>query len=125
MPLVAIESPWSGMPGGLGRAELYLRNCIRDCLHRQEVPWASHAMLALTHALYEDDLEQRYEGLEVNHTMIQNYVDYVALYVDHGISRGMLQAEAWAREAGKRVERRYIFKVRVTLEQVQKARSNG
>jgi len=56
--LTVIESPWAGLGAG-EKAKKYLRNCIRDALARNEIPWASHAMLAWTEALYETDVEQR------------------------------------------------------------------
>jgi hypothetical protein len=105
--LVAIETPWAGLDAG-EKAKKYLRNCIRDSLARNEIPWASHAMLAWTDALYETDEEQRLEGINVNKRMILR-VDLVAVYSDHGISKGMQQAITWARMNGKRVESRRIY----------------
>lgn len=106
--LVVLESPWAGLDAG-PRAEAYLRNCLRDSLARDEIPWASHAMLALTRALYEEDPEQRAEGIEVCKKMIKDHAMKVVVYADHGISSGMRQAIVWARMHGKPVEVRKIF----------------
>jgi hypothetical protein len=108
--LVIIESPWAGLGAG-EKAKSYLRNCIRDCLVRSEIPWASHAMLALTEALYEADEEQRAEGLIVAKRMILR-ADKVAFYVDHGMSRGMTEALAWCKVHGKTRENRRIYQVK-------------
>jgi hypothetical protein len=105
--LTVIESPWAGLGAG-EKAKKYLRNCIRDALARNEIPWASHAMLAWTEALYETDVEQRAEGIEVNKLMIMR-ADCIAFYVDHGMSKGMHQAWIWARMHGKSVEKRTLY----------------
>lgn len=107
-PLVIIESPWAGLGAG-ERAAHYLRQCIRDVLARGEIPWASHAMLAHTRALYEEDAEQRLEGLEINKAMIQHYAHLIAFYTDHGLSPGMLMAKRWAVMHGKKIEERKIL----------------
>lgn len=106
--LVVLESPWAGLDAG-PKAEAYLRNCIRDSLAREEIPWASHAMLALTRALYEEDPDQRAEGIETCKRMIQLHAQKVVVYADHGISTGMRAAITWARMHGKPVELRTIY----------------
>lgn len=106
--LVCIESPWAGLDAG-ERAIAYLRNCIRDSLSRSEIPWASHAMLAHTRALYEEDEEQRNEGIDVCKRFIKDRADLVVVYCDHGVSRGMKEAIRWARMHGKKVEFRMIY----------------
>lgn len=105
--LAVIESPWAGLDAG-SKAKHYLKQCIRDSLARGEIPWASHAMLAWTEALYEGDEEQRAEGLLVNKKMILK-ADVVAIYVDKGKSGGMKEAETWARMHGITVEIRNIY----------------
>jgi len=107
-PLVVIESPWAGLGAG-EKAQAYLRACLRDSLSRGEIPWASHAMLANTRALYEEDEDQREEGLEVNREMIRCYGTLVVLYADYGISPGMKMAQRWAIMQGKPVEVRKIY----------------
>jgi hypothetical protein len=107
-PLVVIESPWAGLGAG-ERALDYLRNCIRDSLARGEIPWASHAMLAHTRALYEEDEDQRAEGLETNREMIRCHAQLVVFYTDHGMSPGMKLARQWAGMHGVRIEERKIY----------------
>ena len=106
--LVVIESPWAGLGAG-ERAEHYLRQCIRDSLARGEIPWASHAMLAMTRALYEEDPDQRAEGLETNRAMILHHAQLIAFYTDHGMSPGMSMAKRWAGMHGKPTEERSIY----------------
>jgi hypothetical protein len=106
--LVVIESPWAGLGAG-EKATNYLRQCIRDSLSRGEIPWASHAMLAHTRALYEEDEDQRAEGLEINRAMIMHYAQLVAFYIDHGMSAGMKLARQWAGMHGVRIEERKIY----------------
>ncbi|HXJ94189.1 MAG TPA: hypothetical protein VMT20_15180 [Terriglobia bacterium] len=107
MTVTVIASPWSGLGAG-DKAKAYLRACIRDSLARDEIPWASHAMLAWTRALYEEDEEQRAEGILVSKKMIVK-CELVAVYVDHGISAGMKEEEIYAKMHGKRVERRSLY----------------
>jgi hypothetical protein len=105
--LVVIESPWAGLGAG-EKAKKYLRACIRDALARNEIPWASHAMLAWTEALYETDEEQRSEGINVNKLMILK-ADLVAFYVDKGMSAGMHLAQRWCVMHGKKFEKRTLY----------------
>lgn len=116
--LVVIESPWAGLGAASAttlsqlekcKAVDYLRNCVRDSLARSEIPWASHAMLALTRALWEEDEDQRAEGIQVGKKFIKDYADKVVVYSDFGISKGMQEAIIWARMHGKKVEIRKIY----------------
>ena len=58
MKLVVIESPYKG---DVARNTLYLRHCIRDCINREESPYASHRML--TDALNDNDPVERAVGI--------------------------------------------------------------
>lgn len=107
MSLTVIESPWAGLGAG-EKAKTYLRACIRDSLARNEIPWASHAMLAWTDALYESDEEQRAEGINVNKLMILK-ADLVAFYVDKGMSHGMQLAHRWCIMHGKPFVKRTLY----------------
>lgn len=106
--LVAVESPWAGLGAGEKAAE-YLRNCLRDSLAHDELPWASHCMLAMSRALWEEDEDQRAEGLEVNRDFIQHYATKVIFYTDYGMSPGMQKARLWAGMYGKAIEFRKIY----------------
>ena len=108
MILVAIESPWAGLDAG-PRALDYLRQCIRDSLARGEIPWASHAMFAHTRALYEEDPEQRAEGIMTAMHFIRKHAQLVAFYEDHGMSEGMKLAHREAIIHRKPIVRRKIY----------------
>jgi hypothetical protein len=105
---VVLETPWAGLGAG-DKAKSYVRNCIRDCIARGEIPWASHVMFAWTDALYETDEEQRAEGIELNKQMLLR-ADKVVAYTDHGISKGMQIAITFAKIHGKNVEKRFLYK---------------
>jgi hypothetical protein len=94
-PLVGIETPWAGLDAGGPKSMEYLRAALRDSLSHGELPWASHCTLAMTRALYEEDPDQRAEGLDVNCAFIQHYATAVIFYIDHGMSNGMKQARQW------------------------------
>jgi hypothetical protein len=85
--LVVIESPFAGRDA-VERAAFrnYLRRCALDSLGRGEAPYASHAML--TQWLDDDVPEQRAQGIEAGLAWGAR-ADLVAVYTDHGVSRGM------------------------------------
>lgn len=58
MRLVIIESPYKG---DTARNLRYLRSCIRDCINREESPYASHRML--TDALDDSSSFERAVGI--------------------------------------------------------------
>lgn len=115
--LVIVESPWAGLGANQvdernllqSKAAIYLRKCIRDSLARGEIPWASHAMFALSRSLYEEDADQRMEGIEIGKRAIKDLASKVVFYVDHGISPGMQQARTWAIMNGVEIEMRKIY----------------
>lgn len=107
--LVVVVNPWVGLGAGK-KAEAYLRNCIRDCIARGELPWAAHCMFDLSRALYIEDAEQRTEGLYLQKMMILKS-DKLAVYQDHKISLEMQQTILFARIHGKAVDNRYLYRI--------------
>lgn len=104
MKLVIIESPYKG---DTPRNLRYLRSCIRDCLSRNESPYASHRML--TDALDDDSPAERALGIEAGLAWRDVYqpiksnrgawtmgFDRVRLvfYIDLGWSEGMVIAKS-------------------------------
>jgi hypothetical protein len=65
--------------------------------------------MAWTRALYEEDADQREEGIQVNKDFIRRYAEKVVVYTDHGISPGMKAAIQWAGIHGKPIEYRRVF----------------
>lgn len=87
--LVVIESPYRGAtPEEVERNKRYLRACLRDSLLRGEAPFASHAMYAATGALDDDVPIERELGMVAGFRWAE-VADFVAVYVDLGISDGM------------------------------------
>jgi hypothetical protein len=105
MPRVVLESPCGG---DVESNKKYARACIRDCLTRGESPIASHLLYTQEGIL--DDLipEERALGIAAGHawTLI---CDYVVVYIDRGISGGMVQGIEVAVKAKIRVECRSLF----------------
>jgi hypothetical protein len=119
MRTVVIESPYRPM---LGKATVhaglflyhqllqrnidYCKKAIKDCLDRNESPYASH--LLLTQVLNDNIYGERKKGLEASHQWI--YVaDLVAFYIDHGYSEGMLRSLELCKRAGLKHEEREIL----------------
>lgn len=84
MRLVIIESPFSGDEA---RNRAYLQRCIRDCLDRGESPYASHQML--TDALRDSVPEEREAGIRAGFAW-RRMAAATVIYVDYGVSSGML-----------------------------------
>lgn len=102
MHLVVMESPYTGdIPTNL----TYARRCLRDCIARGELPFASH--LLYTQVLNDAELKDRELGISLNLEMIVR-CDYLVVYIDHGQSTGMLQAISFAVDLGKTIHYRYL-----------------
>jgi hypothetical protein len=83
MRRVIIESPYSGEVEENVR---YARECLFDCLARGEAPFASH--LLYTQILDDTNPDQRARGIRAGFEWMF-VANYVVVYVDRGISRGM------------------------------------
>ena len=86
MRRVVIESPYKG---DVARNLAYLERCIADCLQRGEAPYASHKLL--TTVLDDTVLAERLQGIRCQLAWIEA-CDYVAIYMDYGITSGMQHA---------------------------------
>lgn len=104
MKLVVIESPYAG---DVDRNLLYLDFCIRDCLDRDESPYASHRML--TSALDDNDALQREAGIEAGLAWRRRADDRL-FYIDLDWSRGMLAARTLYMSEGLSFEWRKLTK---------------
>jgi hypothetical protein len=91
MRRVVLESPFSG---DIEANMKYARECLRDCLLRNESPVASHILFASTATLDDSDPVERAAGINAGHAWFHG-AHAVVVYVDRGISKGM--------EAGIRV----------------------
>lgn len=85
MKLVVIESPYAGDTED--NIE-YVKFCMLDCMRRGEAPFASH--LLYTQVLDDLDLDQREYGLRAGWAWMDR-AELVAVYIDRGISPGMMR----------------------------------
>ena len=98
---VAIESPYAGAtPEILERNLRYVRACMRDCLLRGETPIASHALYTQPDVLDDSLPADRELGMRAGWNWFA-VVDFVAVYVDLGISGGMQRGIVEATRIGR------------------------
>lgn len=106
--LVLVESPFAGMgdnfltqwaDGKMNRA--YLERCIRHCVDRGDSPYASHKMLTI--ALNDFIPAERFRGMQAGLAW-SRAVDAVVVYIDRGVSGGMLFGIDRAIKEGRKVE---------------------
>lgn len=100
---VIVESPFAG---GFGNVK-YARECVKDCIHRGESPFASH-LLYTQKGLLDDRLpEERTRGMDAAFDWLE-VADYVAVYMDFGITPGMVVGIVRAAKLGKKIRLRWI-----------------
>lgn len=104
MRRVVIESPYAG---GVEKNLRYLRAAMRDCLKRGEAPYASHALYTQPGVLNDGIPEERKLGMEAGFEW-GAYADAVVVYIDLGVSFGMLTGVDRARSRGQPVEYRTL-----------------
>jgi len=101
---VILESPFAG---DTERYLRYLRAAMRDCLHRGEAPFASHALYTQPGVLDDDSVTERALGIEAGFAW-RHVADKTVVYMDLGISSGMQAGIDHAMELGLRVEFRRL-----------------
>jgi hypothetical protein len=105
--LVIIESPFgSDDPAVLEENKRYCDACLRDSLNRGESPFASHRVY--TRVLDDNVPEQRRKAMEAGFAWMRKAADLVTVYVDRGISEGMMKGIERASGVGKRIEFRKV-----------------
>lgn len=104
MRRVVIESPYAG---DVERNLRYLRACMADCLRRDEAPYASHALYTQPGVLDDDVPEERRQGMEAGFAWGEA-AEATVMYMDLGVSLGMLAGEERALRAGRPIEYRWI-----------------
>jgi len=102
--LVILESPYAG---DLERNTNYARRCMRDCLLRNEAPFAPHLLYTQPYVLDDAIPEERARGIEAGLWWGAKAAATV-VYTDHGISSGMLQGIERAAKAGRPIEYRKL-----------------
>ncbi|KKN94467.1 hypothetical protein LCGC14_0188150 [marine sediment metagenome] len=104
MRLVIIESPYAG------NVELntrYARAAMRDCLEREEAPYASHLLYTQPDVLDDDNPDEQSAGIDAGLAWGEK-ADATVVYEDLGISEGMRLGIERAKRAGRRVEVRRL-----------------
>lgn len=105
MRRVIIESPFAGNVLQRWLNRRYARRCLLDSLCRGEAPIASH--LLYTQVLDDKDPHQRSWGIEAGLAW-RDVADGSVVYVDRGLSRGMIYGIEAAKEAGIDIEYRSL-----------------
>ena len=105
MRLVIIKSPYAG---DVAANVAYLTRCIHDSLTRGEAPIASHRMYPGT--LDDSIKDQRSLGLKAGHAWYR-VADACVVYLDRGVSDGMILGIEYAVQHGVKVEYRRLEKI--------------
>lgn len=100
---VIVESPFAG---GFQNVK-YSRECIRDCLDRGESPFASHLLYTQKGVLNDTVPDERRRGIAAANGWLE-VADYVAVYMDLGITRGMLIGVVKAAKLNKPIHLRWL-----------------
>lgn len=103
MKRVIIESPYAG---DVERNVKYARQCMLDCLKRGEAPFASH--LLYTQVLSDSSEKERTQGMSAGFEWYK-VVDASVVYVDLGISSGMIAGMEEAAANNVKIEFRRIL----------------
>lgn len=117
MRRVIVETPYAG---DIETNLRYLRDCLRDCLLRDEAPFASHAIYV--GPLDDDDPSERELGIGAGF-MWRAAADATVVYTDLGISRGMEAGLMHSRMLGHPVEYRSLERWRESSEQNERGGS--
>lgn len=105
MKLVIVESPYAGQ---VDLHILYARMCLRDCLLRDEAPFASHLLYTQPGVLLDEKPEDRKLGMEAGWNFMRR-ADLVAVYSDLGLSEGMNRGIEACQAMRIPFEHRYLF----------------
>ena len=100
---VIVESPFAGG----WKNVLYSRRAVLDSLSRGESPYASHLLYTQKGMLNDQDPEQRKLGIGAADAWL-TVADFVAVYCDLGITRGMVIGIVKAARLGKPVRLRWL-----------------
>ncbi len=104
MILVFLESPYTG---DTERNIRYARACMRDCLRRNESPFASHLLYTQEGVLDDTDPENRELGIAAAMDWAAK-ANKTVVYTDLGISQGMKYGVERAEQERRPVEYRTL-----------------
>jgi hypothetical protein len=100
---VIVESPFAGAWSNVK----YSRECIRDCLDRGESPFASHLLYTQKGVLNDSIPEERHRGIEAANGWLE-VADYIVVYMDLGVTQGMLLGVIKAARLNKEIRLRWV-----------------
>jgi len=101
---VVLESPYAG---DIEANTEFARECMRDCLRRGESPYASHIFFGTTGVLDEHKPEERRLGIDAGLAWGPAAARTV-VYIDRGISGGMLEGILRAERDGRPIQYRSL-----------------
>ena len=101
---VLVESPFAG---DVDKNVKYARAILKDCLSRNEAPFASHLLYTQDGVLDDDNLEERKLGIAAGLAWGE-VADITVVYTDLGISKGMQQGIDHAIKHGRPIEYRTL-----------------
>ncbi len=104
MRLVILESPYAG---NTEENIAYAKRAVSDCLKRGEAPIASHLLFTQPGILEDSNPEERKLGIAVGHAWI-GVADCMVVYIDRGVSKGMIQGILEAQHHSTPVEFRTL-----------------
>lgn len=108
MRKVIVESPFNApTEEGIEHNLAYLRAAMNDCFKRGEAPYASHGLYTQKGVLNDRIPEERKLGMEAGFLWGET-AELTVLYVDLGMSSGMVEGVRRAEAAGRPVERRSL-----------------
>jgi hypothetical protein len=107
---VDVETPYNGHnEEQIKRNILYARACVRDCLSRGEIPFASHLFFTQPGILDDKIPAEREGGISTGKALIEPLPNIVTVvYQDLGISKGMRHGITLAESKGRKVEYRTL-----------------
>lgn len=107
---VDVETPYSGKSELEIRMNLlYARACVRDCLLRGEIPFASHLFYTQPGILDDNILLEREMGINAGKKLIEAIPGIITVvYQDLGISKGMEYGIKRAWEKNRKIEYRNL-----------------
>jgi hypothetical protein len=110
LKFVDVETPYAGKTEDQVRTNLlYARACVRDCLLRGEIPFASHLFFTQPGILDDNLAVEREKGIVAGKELIEALPNIATVvYSDLGISRGMQYGIKRAKSKGRKVEYRTL-----------------
>ncbi len=106
--IIDVESPYGNKDKKIvARNIRFARACLRDCLLKGEIPFASHLLYTQSGILDDEINYERILGINAGKTLIKN-ANRTVVYDNYGISNGMIFGIENAKKSGRPVEYRAL-----------------